>query len=87
MGSDAASDLERVEQLIAELDGEEFLLTGLEVGGSRHKKRHPRSSWRLPTYESGERGWKRSSKRFGRNTATNVECGGVGIYNLRGIEM
>jgi hypothetical protein len=30
MGSDAASDLERVEQLIAELDGEEFLLTGLD---------------------------------------------------------
>jgi hypothetical protein len=30
MGRDAASDLERVEQLIAELDGEEFLLTGLD---------------------------------------------------------
>ena len=30
MGSDAASDLERVEELIAELDGEEFLLTGLD---------------------------------------------------------
>ncbi len=30
MGSDAASDLERVEQLIAELDGEEFLLTGFD---------------------------------------------------------
>ena len=32
MGSDAESDLERVEQLIAELDGEEFLLTGLDAG-------------------------------------------------------
>lgn len=32
MGSDAASDLERVEQLIAELDGEEFLLMGLDAG-------------------------------------------------------
>jgi hypothetical protein len=30
MGADAASDLERVERLIAELDSEEFLLTGLD---------------------------------------------------------
>jgi hypothetical protein len=32
MGSDAASDLERVVQLIAELDSEEFLLAGLDAG-------------------------------------------------------
>jgi hypothetical protein len=30
MGSDAESDLERVERLIVELDGEQFLLTGLD---------------------------------------------------------
>jgi hypothetical protein len=30
MGSDAERDLERVTQLIAELDSEEFLLTGLD---------------------------------------------------------
>jgi hypothetical protein len=30
MGSDAERDLERVTELIAELDGEEFLLTGLD---------------------------------------------------------
>jgi hypothetical protein len=32
MGSDAESDLDRVTHLIAELDGEEFLLMGLDAG-------------------------------------------------------
>ena len=31
--SDEEQDYERISELIAQLDGEEFLLTGLEVGG------------------------------------------------------
>lgn len=35
MGKDAESDLERVTRLIAELDSEEFLLTGLDPSPSQ----------------------------------------------------
>ena len=35
MGSEAEKDLDRVTRLIAELDGEEFLLTGLDPSPSQ----------------------------------------------------